>query len=75
MKKVKEVYFEEGSNYPTFVLEDGEVKHPVITAHLIVSWQNEKLIDHAHLKQKRRIDISPFRKKISVYLTPKELKK
>lgn len=38
MKKVKEILFEENSNFPTFVLENGEIKKPMFNGSGNVVW-------------------------------------
>lgn len=52
MNKVKEIYFEENSHYPTFVMESGEIKRPVLNAHLNISWQNDSQAEQIHSKHK-----------------------
>jgi hypothetical protein len=52
MEKVKEIYFEKDSHFPTFVTESGEIKHPILGKDLNVSWQNDKQIEEIHHKYK-----------------------
>jgi hypothetical protein len=53
MDKVKEIYFEENSHYPTFIMESGEIKHPTLNGHLNISWQNDKELQQIHHKYKK----------------------
>lgn len=36
--KVTEIFFEENSNYPTFVLENGEIKKPMFNGNGNIAW-------------------------------------
>lgn len=62
MKKVKEMFFEDGNDAPTFILEDGEVRYPVSQSGTNY-WITQKQIDELDKKTSKAKD--SFWKKLS----------